>query len=115
MKKLEETVHGVEITCVLGTWCSDSSREIPRLWTILEQLEYPVSEIRMLAVGSSRFTIEMPIPASLFNWSRNVKKWFDVKSVATIIVSRSGVEIGRIVETPEESLEKDLLKILENE
>ncbi|MBN2070274.1 MAG: S9 family peptidase [Candidatus Krumholzibacteriota bacterium] len=109
---LEEKIYGVEILCVLGTWCPDSRREIPRLWKILEKMEYPVSEIRMLAVGSSRFTIDMPIPARLFNWSRDIRKWFDVERVATIIILRDGSEIGRIVETPSESLEKDLLAIL---
>ncbi len=115
LMKLEEKIHDVEITCVLGTWCPDSKREIPRLWSILDQLGYPVSDIRMLAVGSSRFTIDMPIPAAHFNWSRNIKEFFDVERVATIILSRDGAEIGRIVETPENSLEKDLLEILEKE
>ena len=115
LSRLREKIFAVEITCVLGTWCSDSQREIPRLWKILEKLEYPVSEIRMLAVGSSRFTIDMPIPARVFKWSRDIRSSFDIERVATIIISRNGEETGRIVETPEESLEKDLLKIISSE
>jgi hypothetical protein len=36
----------------------------------------------------------------------------DIEFVPTIIFYKDGSEIGRIVETPAESLEKDLLKIL---
>ena len=37
---------------------------------------------------------------------------YDIKRVPTLVVLRDGEEIGRIVEYPVESLEKDLLKIL---
>jgi dipeptidyl aminopeptidase/acylaminoacyl peptidase len=112
---IEEEIYGVEITCVLGTWCSDSQREIPRLWKILETVNYPVSEIKMYAVGSSRFSAGTKVPARVLSWSKRLKDYFDVERVATIIISRGGKEIGRIVETPEESLEKDLIKILNKE
>jgi len=42
----------------------------------------------------------------------DVKAWYDVTSVETIIVERGGREIGRIVEAPAKSLEEDLLDIL---
>jgi len=66
----------------------------------------------MYAVGSSRFTRDMPIPGDVFDWSIELKTWYDAKSVATIIVMRDGKEIGRIVEAPDGSLEKDLLAIV---
>ncbi len=115
LSAIEEEIYGVEITCVLGTWCSDSQREIPRLWKILETVDYPVSEIKMYAVGSSRFSADLQVPARVLTWSERLKDHYDVERVATIIISRGGREIGRIVETPEESLEKDLMKILEKE
>jgi predicted peptidase len=114
MPRLEELMSGVEITCVIGTWCSDTEREIPRLWKILEGVGYPIDDVEMLAVGSSKFTRDMPIPADVFEWSQNVKAWYDVEAVATIIITRDGKELGRIVESPEESLEKDLIEILRN-
>lgn len=112
LPELEQYIYGVNFTIVLGTWCSDSRREVPRLWKILEELQYPVSEITMFAVGSSRFTEDMPIPPKVLKWSSDTKDRHNVERVATIIITRGGKEIGRIVETPEESLEKDLLKIL---
>ncbi len=112
LPRIGEYIFNVDITIVLGTWCSDSQREVPRLWRILDDLGYPLSEIKMLAVGSSRFTSDMGIPKNLLTWSDRVKKRYGVERVATIIISKGGKELGRIIETPEESLEKDLLRII---
>jgi dipeptidyl aminopeptidase/acylaminoacyl peptidase len=105
-------MHDVEITVLLGTWCSDSRREIPRLWKILDEIGYPADEVTLYAVGSSRFTSEMPIPDELLEWSIRIKEQYGVERVATIIFYRGGEEIGRIVETPEATLEGDLLVII---
>lgn len=109
---LRKELSGITITCVLGTWCGDSKREVPRLWKILDALEFPAGDATWLAVGSSRFTLGMPIPREAFDWSAAIKTWYKVESVATIIVSRNGEELGRIVETPAQTLEADLLQII---
>ena len=105
-------MQDVEITVLLGTWCSDSRREIPRLWKILGEIGYPADNVTLYAVGSSRFTSEMPIQPELLEWSTRIKERYDVERVATIILYRDGEEIGRIVETPTVSLEADLLEML---
>jgi len=112
LSELEQLIRGIEITVVLGTWCSDSRRDVPRLWRILEDLRFPLSEVTMLAVGSSRFNEDMPIPPQVLEWSNEVKSWYGVERVATLIIKREGKEIGRIVESPQRSLEGDLLEIL---
>jgi hypothetical protein len=47
------------------------------------------------------------------NDSQDRGKKFKIKKTPTFIILRNQVEIGRIVERPEISLEADLLKILE--
>ena len=108
---LEDGMFDVDIKIVFGTWCGDSRREVPRLWKILEQIGYPVDDIEMMAVGSSRFTVKMGIDQKLLDWSDAVKKYYGVERVATIILYRDGKELGRIEETPEGTLEEDLLRI----
>ncbi len=112
LAELQEHIHDAEIRVVLGTWCSDSSREIPRLWKILEEVGYPIDDVEMLAVGSSRFTLEMGISTEVLGWSNRTKRFYGIELVATIIISRDGEEIGRIVEKPIKSVEGDLLAIL---
>ena len=108
---LEDGMLDVDIKIVLGTWCSDSRREVPRLWKILEQIGYPVDDVKMFAVGSSRFTTKMGIKQELLDWSDAVKEYYAAERVATIIFYRDGEELGRIEETPEGTLEEDILKI----
>lgn len=105
---LRDDLRGVRITCVFGTWCSDSRREVPRLWKVLDQAGFPSSRLEMYAVASSRFNAETPVEPEVLEWSKAVKAWYDVEAVATIIVSRGGKELGRIVESPEASIERDL-------
>lgn len=109
---LAKYLKDVQITSVLGTWCGDSRREIPRLWRILEEVGYPVSRMKMYAVGSSRFTADMQIPKDVLNWSGITRKFYSADAVATIIFERNGVELGRIIESPEVTLEEDILGIV---
>jgi thiol-disulfide isomerase/thioredoxin len=109
---LRERLRGVRLVCVFGTWCADSKREVPRLWKVLDEAGFPMSRLDMYAVASSRFTKDMPIPEEALAWSTDVKSWYDVTAVATIIVTRGGKELGRIVEEPEASIEEDILRFL---
>jgi dipeptidyl aminopeptidase/acylaminoacyl peptidase/thiol-disulfide isomerase/thioredoxin len=112
LSHLKDLMSGVEMVCVIGTWCPDCQREIPRLWKILDTISYPLAHVKTYAVGSSRFTRGMPIPPKALKWSDEVKDWYDIKAVATIIVTRDGEELGRIIEAPDGSLEVNLLDIV---
>lgn len=86
----------------LGTWCGDSRREVPRFYKIVDMAGW------------------CPDNFTLYCLDRNKKiDGFDVESyhieyVPTFILISvyTGEEQGRIIETPNESLEGDLLKIL---
>lgn len=92
---------GVEI--FLGTWCSDSRREVSRFFKILDQCdEHAFSDLTMWALDRDK---RLPHDNSIVE-SKDV--WF----VATIIFYRDGKELGRIVEFPAKSLEADMFKIL---
>lgn len=90
------------ITVVLGTWCHDSQREVPRLLRILDQLRALGVEIPARFIAVDR---EKKEPADLV-------ARLNVELVSTIIYTRDGVELGRIVETPEGPLEDHLLRIV---
>lgn len=101
----------VTVTCVLGTWCSDSRREVPRFWKLLDLMDGPDLELVMLAVGRT----DAP-EAALWLEENGVapgyRERFGIELVPTFIVTENGEELGRIVETPEISLEADLAAIL---
>jgi hypothetical protein len=98
--QLKDKIKNVSIEIVMGTWCSDSRREVPRLFKILDYLNYPSDSVKILMVGRDKKAMD------------DETKGLDIQLVPTIIFSRDGKEIGRIIESPKVSLEKDMLKIL---
>lgn len=98
--KLSNVINDVKITVVLGTWCSDSRREVPRFLRILDKANYNFQNLTLICVDRNKTA-----PDSL------VEK-LDIKLVPTFICIKDDKEIGRIVETPKETLEKDLVQIV---
>jgi cyclophilin family peptidyl-prolyl cis-trans isomerase/HEAT repeat protein len=91
------------LTVVLGTWCDDSQREVPRLLKLLDVLQRSHGarlETDFIAVDRTKSE-----PAELIGG-------LSIESVATIIVFFEEEELGRIVEAPVSLLEDDLLAIL---
>jgi thiol-disulfide isomerase/thioredoxin len=95
------------ITIFLGTWCGDSRREVPRFLKMLDCCEFPMTGLTLVVVGNSD---------SLYKKSpQHEEAGKNIVRVPTIIVEQDGKEVGRIIEFPVVSLEKDLLAILRNE
>ena len=95
---------GAEVLIVLGTWCSDSRREVPRLWRALDETGGLVPfGIEYLAVDRDKEE-----PAELL-------EGLDLAYVPTLVVRRDGEEVGRIVESSPNGIERDLLALLTGE
>lgn len=100
-RALASVEPGAEVTVYLGTWCSDSRRELPRLWKALAMAGFDVP-FAVHYIGVDRGKKE---PAS--ELAAN-----DVRYLPTFIVRRDGRETGRIVETSPHGVEHDLLDLL---
>ena len=98
--KIAGKIKDVNIEIVMGTWCSDSRREVPRLFKILDYINYPSDNVKILTVGRDK------------EGMGDQTKGLNIELVPTIIFYKDGKEIGRIIESPKVSLEKDMLKIL---
>ena len=102
IKELQKNkINSYEIIVFLGTWCTDTHRELPRLIKILEAAKYPENKIKLIAVNRKKETPDgEDVP-------------YNIKRVPTIIVKKYGREVGRIIEMPETGfLEQDLLNII---
>lgn len=108
-------LRGVEeditIFCVLGTWCSDSRREVPRFWKILTEADNPHLDLVMYGVGRSSDQQATTILEEI-GFDVPLRLEYDVKRVPTFIFRRGDEELGRIIETPETTLEQDAAHIL---
>jgi thiol-disulfide isomerase/thioredoxin len=99
-KLFAEKVSDFTVTIVMGSWCSDSRREVPRFLRILDVLNFNSSAgLKIICVGRDKKRIG------------NEAQGLNIELVPTFIISQKGVEIGRIIESPKLTLEKDLLTL----
>lgn len=91
---------GVSLKVVLGNWCEDSQREVPRLMKILETPALKNVATAYYLVDREKYCADPEVQK------------LEVKFVPAIIVYRNGKELGRIIETPQGSLEENLAAIL---
>lgn len=97
-------VKGKTFLLFLGTWCGDSKREVPRMLKILKSAGVRESNIKLVMVDNHD---------SMYKQSpQHEERGLNIHRVPTLLVYDGNKELGRIVESPIISLEKDLLSIL---
>lgn len=96
----------VRMTLVFGSWCGDSKRELPRMIKLLRSLNFSEKNITLLGVEDSiNFYKQSP---------GGETTELGVYRVPTLIFYEKNKEIGRLVEFPVVSLERDFREILAN-
>lgn len=100
LSAIENYIYQYSITIVLGTWCHDSKEQVPRFYKILDKLDYNTENVGLIGVDRSKLADDIDL--TLLN----------IEKVPTFIFYLNGVEKGRIIETPELTLEKNILNIL---
>lgn len=98
-----EYTEDLSVKIYLGTWCSDTQRELGAMIKILDALKIPDQQIQMFALSESK---DSPQGFELVD---------DIRQVPTLIFLKNGKELNRIVEFPIESLHQDISKILRSE
>lgn len=98
--KLKRIKTSHEILLFLGTWCSDSEAEAPKIIKALQAAGNP--RLSLTIIGVDRTKRE---------WS-GMAETHVIERVPTTVVLRHGRETGRIVEYPRQSAEADLLQLV---
>ncbi len=101
----------ISIICVMGSWCGDSEREVPRFWKILQEAGNTRLELTMFAIGRNGDKKARSIMDNI-GFDEPLRDTYDVQLVPTFIFMDGDTELGRIVETPETTLEQDAARIL---
>lgn len=96
-----------QVTVFLGTWCGDSRREVPRLLHVLKAAGLPDKQLKLVMVDNA--------PEAYKQSPGREEAGLNIFRVPTVTITEKGAEKGRIVESPVESLEKDLLHILQGD
>ncbi len=95
VKNLDSLLSGVKIKTFMGTWCSDSQREVPAFYKIMDQANANFDKLTLIAVTRDKDT------------PQGLEDGLNITNVPTFIFTKDDKELGRIVEYPIESLEKD--------
>jgi len=99
-KLLETGKDDITIKVVMGTWCPDSRREVPRFMKVLDIWQFPIEKVTFIGVDDAKLS-----PVGEYD---NL----DIHRVPTFIIYENFIEKGRIIENPTTSLEQDIVKIL---
>lgn len=97
---LEEKISRFNFKIILGTWCEDSQMFVPRLIKIFDTLNLSAESYSLICVNRDK------------NGLTNEVDNLNVQLVPTIIIYSEDVEIGRIIESPQENLEKDIARLI---
>jgi thiol-disulfide isomerase/thioredoxin len=100
LEKLKPFLKDATITVFMGTWCEDSQRETPHFYKILDEANFDESKLTLITVSDEKTT------------PQGFEEGKNITNVPTFIFYKNDKELGRIVEYPIESLEKDMLAIL---
>jgi thiol-disulfide isomerase/thioredoxin len=100
MDKLKTAIEGYTIKGFMGSWCGDSKRETPRFYKLLDETSFNQNDFELITVDRSKKTPD------------NLQEGLNIIRVPTFIFYKDGEEVGRYVEYPRETLEKDILKIV---
>ncbi|OED39678.1 hypothetical protein AB832_03860, partial [Flavobacteriaceae bacterium (ex Bugula neritina AB1)] len=100
--QLKPKLKDISIKIFMGTWCSDSQRETPTFYKILDAANYNYSNLALITVSEEKDTPD------------GLEKGLDIQRVPTFIFYKNSKEIGRYVEFARETLEKDMLAIVTN-
>ncbi|TPN86701.1 thioredoxin family protein [Aquimarina algicola] len=95
------------ISIFMGTWCGDSKREVPRFYKILKESNFPLDRLTTVAVGRNREDYKQSPGGE--------QEGLGIHRVPTFIIYKDGKEVNRIVESPKNTLEKDLIDIITKE
>jgi thiol-disulfide isomerase/thioredoxin len=102
LQLFQNEIKQLEIIIVFGSWCSDSQREIPRFYKVLNAIQFPMEKVLIVGVNRQKFAPDIDLSV------------FQVVFVPTFIFLKNGTEIGRIVESPKYSIESDIVNIIKN-
>ena len=103
LEVIKKNIKDYKIRAVMGTWCADSKREIPKFFKILELSDYDLNNFDLEGVTRAKVLPD------------DEQTELDVHRVPTIIFYKDGKEAGRFVEYPQESFEEDIAKIVSGE
>lgn len=104
--QLKDSLKNYKIKAFYGTWCGDSKRGIPKFYKVLDKANFNTNNLEMIAVDKK--------PEAYKASPNGEEKGLNIHRVPTFIFYKENKEVARIVESPNEDYERDILNIINN-
>lgn len=96
------TNRKIHIITVIGTWCSDTKEHLPVFQKIIDNIKGNNITIKYIGVNRDKLAEKTDISS------------LNIEFVPTFIFYEGSKELGRIVESPQTTLEEDIFNIVNN-
>jgi len=100
LEQILELSDSIDIQIFMGTWCSDSRREVPRFLKLIDRINFGIGKLQIINVDREKKS------------PTHEERGKNIEFVPTFIFNRNEVELGRIIEFPIITLESDMLDVL---
>lgn len=100
LEEIKNNINDYDIKIFMGTWCSDSQREVPKFIKLLELSDYDMDRLEINGVTRNKTLPD------------DYQKSYNVTYVPTIIFLKDGKEVNRFVEYPQQEFEQDIADIV---
>ena len=99
IEEIKKINQKVEMLIVMGTWCPDCKKEVPKILRILDLANNPNLSHTLYAIGRGKKD------------EGGVTRKYNISWIPTTVFIKDGKELGRIVEYPQKSPEEEILAI----
>ncbi|KAB1160368.1 tetratricopeptide repeat protein [Tenacibaculum aiptasiae] len=103
INEFKEQLKDYTIKVFYGSWCGDSKRGIPKFYKVLDEAGYDLKNLEAIAVDRK--------PEAYKASPNGEEKGLNIHRVPTFIFYKNNREVGRIVESPKQDYERDMLAI----
>jgi len=102
LEKIRKVGGKIDFILFLATWSEDCLEEVPKLLCVMDMAQNPGFSLTIYALDRS------------LREEEGVAAQYGIRKVPTLVLVKNGKEMGRIVGPPRQSVELDLLAILES-
>ncbi len=100
INQFKDSLNNYTIKAFYGSWCGDSKRGIPKFYKVLDEANFNMNKLEMVAVDRK--------PEAYKTSPNGEEKGLNIHRVPTFIFYKGKKEIGRIVEAPVQDFERDI-------
>lgn len=100
IRQLRPLLVNKQVTIVMGTWCSDSRLQVSHFYKVMDEAGVNESAVTLICVDETKRAEDGSTDK------------LEIRLVPTFIISENDKETGRITESPLNTLENDLIHIL---